>query len=94
MTMQGAGESTKGSIRMKRYLLLGLAAIDLGGSAVTVTPTPADAWYCVARSSWSGSGWARGWGRSGSNARARALALRQCAGRTPRYATCYIVSCR
>jgi hypothetical protein len=79
---------------MKRYLMLGLASVFLGVGTVTIAPSQADAWYCVARSSWGYSGWARGWGRSPSNERARAMALANCAVRTPRGRTCYIVSCR
>jgi hypothetical protein len=79
---------------MKKYLLLGLASLFIGGGMVTVTPQPAEAWYCVARASWGSSGWARGWGRSDSYRRAQRIALAQCAARTPRHATCYIVGCR
>ena len=79
---------------MKRYLLLGLASLAVAAGLVTVTPTPADAFVCYARSSWGSSGWARGWGRSGSHARARALALDACVRRTPRGATCTITGCR
>jgi hypothetical protein len=79
---------------MKRYLLLGLASLVVAGGLVTVTPTPADAFVCYARSSWGYNGWARGWGRSVSHARARAIALANCAARTPRGATCSITGCR
>jgi hypothetical protein len=78
---------------MKRYILLALASVVIGSGMVAVTPEPADAWYCVARSAW-GARWARGWGQSPYNARARAIALANCAARTPRGVTCYIVGCR
>ena len=78
---------------MKKILLMGLASIVIGTGMVTVTPEPADAAYCVARSSW-GTRWARGWGRSPSYARARYIALANCAARTPRGVTCYITGCR
>jgi len=55
-----------------------------------MTPSPALAWYCSARST---SG-ATGWGRAPSLAYAKAIALRECAVRTPRSATCYIMYCR
>ena len=66
-----------------------LAALALAGVMVTLVPDDAYAWYCRAD-----SGRAYGWGRSPSLARARYIALRQCAVRTPRSRTCYISWCR
>ncbi len=49
----------------------------------------ASAWYCRAESPS-----AYGWGSSDSRGVARRRALYECARRTPRYQTCYIVYCR
>lgn len=51
--------------------------------------SPASAWYCSAR----GTTGASGWGRSNSLGSAKMIALRECAVRTPRGATCYIMYC-
>ena len=61
----------------------------LGGLAI-VASTPAAAWYCSAR----GTTGATGWGTAGYLATAKTIALRECAVRTPRGATCYIMFCR
>lgn len=75
------------AIRIGLTLLGGLAA--LSGLAV-VAATPAAAWYCSARSTTG----ATGWGTSGYLATAKTIALRECAVRTPRGATCYIMYCK
>jgi hypothetical protein len=68
-------------------LLLGIT----GAALFTVTwATPAEAYYCSAR----GTTGASGWGRSASLGYAKLIALRECAVRTPRGATCYIMYCR
>jgi hypothetical protein len=74
------------SIRIALALIGGLSAF--GGLAI-VASTPADAWYCSAR----GTTGATGWGRSGNLAQAKGIALRECAVRTPRGATCLIMYC-
>jgi hypothetical protein len=68
-------------------LVGGLAV--LGGLAM-VASTPAEAWYCSAR----GTTGATGWGTAGYLATAKVIALRECAVRTPRGATCYIMYCK
>lgn len=75
------------SFRIALSLIAGLAAF--GGFAV-VASTPAAAWYCSAR----GTTGATGWGTAGYVATAKAIALRECAVRTPRGASCYIMYCR
>jgi hypothetical protein len=66
-----------------------LAAIVAAATLATTVPSPALAWYCSAR----GTAGASGWGRSANLGSARIIALRECAVRTPRYATCYIMYC-
>jgi hypothetical protein len=66
--------------------IFGVAA--LSGLAIGVS-TPADAWYCSARGTTGHSGW----GRSVDLGRAKGIALRECAVRTPTYARCYIMYC-
>jgi hypothetical protein len=66
-----------------------LAAIVVAATLATAIPSPALAWYCSAR----GTTGASGWGRSGNLGSARIIALRECAVRTPRGATCYIMYC-
>lgn len=64
----------------------GLVALML---VVSVAEAAAASWYCTAHSSR-----AYGWGRSPRLATAKAIALRQCAVRTPRGRYCRITSCR
>ena len=66
-----------------------LAAIVVAATLATAIPSPASACYCSAR----GTTGASGWGRSGNLGSARIIALRECAVRTPRGATCYIMYC-
>jgi len=66
-----------------------LAAIVATATLVASTPAPADSWYCAA----SGTTGASGWGRSPNLGYAQLIALRECAVRTPRNATCYIMYC-
>ncbi len=66
-----------------------LAASVIMASLAAMVPSQAMAWYCVARSP-TGS-W--GWGRSGSLANAKGIALYQCAVRTPKRYYCYITYC-
>jgi hypothetical protein len=66
-----------------------LAAIVVVSTLAMAIPSPASAWYCAAR----GTTGASGWGRSGNLGSARIIALRECAVRTPRGATCYIMYC-
>jgi hypothetical protein len=75
------------AIRIALALAGGLSVV--GGLAI-VASTPAAAWYCSAR----GTTGATGWGTSGYLATAKGIALRECAVRTPRGATCYIMFCR
>ncbi len=56
-------------------------------SAISVSE--ASAAFCKAESNTGSSGW----GRSSSVGRARGIALRECAVRTPRRGTCYIMYC-
>jgi hypothetical protein len=73
--------------RIALALVGGLSA--MAGLAV-VASTPAEAWYCSAR----GTTGATGWGTCGNVACAKTIALRECAVRTPRGATCYIMYCK
>jgi hypothetical protein len=66
-----------------------LAAIVATATLTAAVPSPALAWYCSARATTGASGW----GRSPNLAYAKTIALRECAVRTPRYATCYIMYC-
>ncbi len=75
------------AIRVSFAMLAGFAV--LGGLAIAAS-TPAAAWYCSAR----GTTGATGWGTAGYLPTAKAIALRECAVRTPRGATCYIMYCR
>jgi hypothetical protein len=75
------------AIRTALALVGGLVV--LGGVAI-VASAPAEAWYCSAR----GTTGATGWGTSGYLATAKTIALRECAVRTPRGATCYIMYCK
>jgi hypothetical protein len=61
----------------------------LAAIVVAAIPSPASAWYCSAR----GTTGASSWGRSGNLGSGRIIALRECAVRTPRGATCYIMYC-
>jgi|NGEPerStandDraft_6_1074524.scaffolds.fasta_scaffold05480_2 hypothetical protein len=70
---------------MIRAMAFALAMFGLAMSA-----SEASAWYC--RASSATGNW--GWGRSVYLANARAIALTQCAIRTPRGFTCYIRYCR
>jgi hypothetical protein len=72
-----------------RWILTALLMVTATGLFTVATSTPAEAYYCSAR----GTTGATGWGRSGSLGYARAIALRECAVRTPRGATCYIMYC-
>jgi hypothetical protein len=67
-----------------------LAAMIAAALLATMVPSPALAWYCSAR----GTTGASGWGRSYFLGQAKAIALRECAVRTPRSAACYIMYCR
>ena len=59
-------------------------------AAVSVSSiAPANAYYCSARANTGQSGW----GRSSWLGQAKSIALRECAVRTPRYGTCYIMYC-
>jgi hypothetical protein len=75
------------AIRTALALVGGLVV--LGGVAI-VASAPAEAWYCSARATTG----ATGWGTSGYLASAKTIALRECAVRTPRRATCYIMYCK
>jgi hypothetical protein len=66
-----------------------VAATVVAATLATTMPSPALAWYCSARATTGASGW----GRSVYLNNARAIALRECAVRTPRYGTCYIMYC-
>jgi hypothetical protein len=72
-----------------RWMLTALLAVASTGLLAVAMSTPAEAFYCSAR----GTTGATGRGRSGSLGYARAIALRECAVRTPRGATCYIMYC-
>jgi len=65
------------------------AAALIAAALAAAAPSPALAWYCSAR----GTTGASGWGRSSYLLTARAIALRECAVRTPRYARCYVMYC-
>jgi uncharacterized membrane protein len=67
-----------------------IVAIVLSVSAVAILPSSALAWYCSAQ----GTTGASGWGTSGNVSQAKAIALRECAVRTPRGARCLIMYCR
>ena len=73
---------------MKKYLAVAAIAAAAFATTSFVTPSSAEAAYCVARSPY-----ASGWGQ-GSLSYARRRALHECAIRTPRGYTCYITSCR
>jgi hypothetical protein len=75
------------AIRLALTMVGGLSAL---AAVAILASTPADAWYCSAR----GTTGATGWGSSPNRATANAIALRECAVRTPRGATCYIMYCR
>ena len=70
---------------MKRVL----AALLFAGAMIAIDTSDAYAWYCRAE-----SGNSYGWGRNNNQQAARRRALYECARRTPRYQTCYIVYCR
>jgi uncharacterized low-complexity protein len=61
----------------------------IAGFLLLSLASEASAWYCEARSATG----AWGWGRSYSLARAKRIALYQCARRTPRRFVCYITGC-
>ncbi len=67
-------------------VLAGLTALALVTSAAGAS---AASWYCTAH-----SGKAYGWGKSPRLATAKAIALKECAVRTPRGRYCRITSCR
>lgn len=73
---------------MKKMALI-MASAAAFAALVTAAPSQAYACYCEARSS---SAW--GWGQHGSCARAQAIALTNCAVRTPRGYYCYVTFCR
>jgi hypothetical protein len=75
------------TLRIASTLIAGFAAV---AAFAVIAATPAEAWYCSARST-TGS---TGWGTSPNRAYAAQIALRECAVRTPRYATCYLMLCR
>ncbi len=75
------------AIRLALTMVGGLSAL---AAVAILASTPAEAWYCSAR----GTTGATGWGTSGNRATAWNIALRECAVRTPRGATCYIMYCR
>ena len=66
----------------------GLASLFAVGMLAIMT-SEASAWYCRAESPA-----AYGWAERYSQRAARRVALYECARRTPRYQTCYIVYCR
>jgi hypothetical protein len=70
-------------------MLTALLAVASTGLLAIAVSTPAEAYYCAAR----GTTGATGWGRSGSLSYAKVIALRECAVRTRRGATCYIMYC-
>ena len=72
-----------------RWMLTALLAVASTGLLTIAASTPAEAYYCSAR----GTTGATGWGRSDSLGYAKRIALRECAVRTPRGATCYIMDC-
>lgn len=75
---------------MLKYLAIAaVAGTSLFMASSLVTPTTAEAYKCIARSSH-----AYGWGyHPRSLAYAQRRALRECAVRTRRGYTCYITSC-
>jgi hypothetical protein len=68
---------------------IAITSLLLAVSLTCLAVSPAAAWYCSAR----GTTGASGWGSSPSLASAKTIALRECAVRTPRGATCYIMYC-
>ena len=74
---------------MKLVMTAGVAIAALGAVSIG-TSTSANAWYCSARG--TTGAWGAGW--SGFLAQAKVIALRECAVRTPRGATCYIMYCK
>jgi hypothetical protein len=70
---------------MKRTLV----ALLFAGTMIAIDTSDANAWYCRAESQNS-----YGWGTNYNQAAARRRALYECARRTPRRQTCYIVYCR
>lgn len=72
---------------MKKVALT-IASAAVFAGLLTAIPAQAYACYCEARSSYA---W--GWGQHGSCARAQAIALNQCAVRTPRGYYCYVTFC-
>jgi hypothetical protein len=68
---------------------IAFAMLAIVATVLALVPTEASAWYCRARSP---NAW--GWGTSPNIGRAKYIALKQCAVRTPRYQTCYISYCR
>ncbi|MGO9134001.1 MAG: hypothetical protein ACLP8A_08140 [Methylovirgula sp.] len=69
---------------------IALSAFAVAASLFVIAASPAEAWYCSAR----GTTGATGWGRAASLGYAKTIALRECAVRTRRGATCYIMYCR
>ena len=77
-------------MKMVRLSLILVASLFAFSGMTMVASSPAQAWYCAAR----GTTGAFGWGTSNYLPSARAIALRQCAVRTPRYGRCVITYCR
>ncbi len=67
-----------------------VAALIVAAAFVAVAPSPALAWYCFARGTTGATGWATRFYLPD----AKAVALAECAVRTPRYARCFIRFCR
>ena len=67
----------------------GLMALTFALGMLGLMSTEASAWYCRAESPS-----AYGWGQDYSRGAARRRALWECARRTPRHQTCYIIYCR
>lgn len=72
---------------MRKIALIVTSVAILVGVVATI-PAKAYACYCEARSSYA---W--GWGQHGSCARAQAIALANCAVRTPKRNYCYVTFC-
>jgi hypothetical protein len=77
-------------MKTTRFALALVGGLSVLGGLAMVASTPAEAWYCTAR----GTTGATGWGTHIYLATAKTIALRECAVRTPRGATCYIMYCK
>jgi hypothetical protein len=77
-------------MKATRIALALVGGLSFVGGLAIVASAPAEAWYCSAR----GTTGASGWGTLPYLASAKTIALRECAVRTPRRATCYIMYCR